>query len=122
MNRPWRPDATARNESRRARRYLYRSVARWMTSASISAPGVVSAGSLPLRLPSAPTSPDPPSFGWSSAEGANLEALLRVARALGVLDDITQALDPYRSDVGRQRADEQLPQRVRRRSDYSDQP
>lgn len=57
-----------------------------------------------------------------SGKGATLEALLRVARALGVLDDITQALDPYRSDIGRQRADERLPQRVRRRNDYPDQP
>ena len=57
-----------------------------------------------------------------SGRGANLEALLRVARALGVLDDIVQALDPYRSDVGRQRADEALPKRVRRRNDYPDQP
>jgi hypothetical protein len=39
-----------------------------------------------------------------------------------VLDDFVQSLDPYRSEVGRQRADEQLPQRVRRRNDYPDQP
>ncbi len=56
-----------------------------------------------------------------SGRGATLEALLRVARALGVLDDIVKALDPYQSDVGRLRAEEQLPQRVRRRNDYPDQ-
>lgn len=55
-----------------------------------------------------------------SGRGATLEALLRVARALGVLDDIVAASDPYRSDVGRLRAGEQLPQRVRRRHDYPD--
>ena len=55
-----------------------------------------------------------------SGKGAGLEVVLRVARALGVLDELTAALDPYRSDVGRLRADERLPQRVRRRSDYGD--
>ena len=55
-----------------------------------------------------------------SGQGASLEALLRVARALGVLDDLVSALDPYRSDIGRLRADDQLPQRVRRRHDYPD--
>lgn len=43
------------------------------------------------------------------------ENLLRVLRALGVLDTMTSALDPYESDVGRLRADQQLPQRVRPR-------
>jgi len=55
-----------------------------------------------------------------AGDGARLEALLRVARALGVLDELAAALDPYRSDVGRLRADERLPQRVRRRTDYPD--
>lgn len=45
--------------------------------------------------------------------GASLESILRVARALGVLDQIASALDPYSTDVGRLRADENLPQRVR---------
>ena len=48
-------------------------------------------------------------------QGASLENLLRVARALGVLDLLTKALDPYATDVGRLRADEQLPTRVRAR-------
>lgn len=47
--------------------------------------------------------------------GATCENLLRVARALGVLDDIAAALDPYASDVGRLRVDEALPERVRHR-------
>lgn len=46
-------------------------------------------------------------------EGATLENTLRVARALGVLASLTDALDPYATDVGRLRADEALPQRVR---------
>ena len=45
--------------------------------------------------------------------GSTLENVLRVARALGVLDLLTKAVDPYATDVGRLRADEALPQRVR---------
>lgn len=41
--------------------------------------------------------------------------LLRVARALGVLELLTKALDPYATDVGRLRAEEKLPTRVRAR-------
>jgi transcriptional regulator with XRE-family HTH domain len=45
--------------------------------------------------------------------GASLENTLRVARALGVLDLLVRAIDPYETDLGRARADEELPQRVR---------
>jgi transcriptional regulator with XRE-family HTH domain len=45
----------------------------------------------------------------------SLENMLRIARALGVLDEITGALDPYSTDVGRLRSEELLPQRVRTR-------
>jgi transcriptional regulator with XRE-family HTH domain len=48
-------------------------------------------------------------------EGVNLENLLKVARALGILDLVTQAWDPYATDVGRLRADQSLPERVRHR-------
>lgn len=48
-------------------------------------------------------------------QGVSLENLLRVARALGVLDLVTKALDPYATDMGRLRADEELPTRVRTR-------
>lgn len=48
-----------------------------------------------------------------AGDGASLENTLRVARALGVLDQLAAALDPYSTDVGRLRADEKLPQRVR---------
>lgn len=47
--------------------------------------------------------------------GTTLETLLRVARALGVLDHVVEAFDPMNSDVGRLRADEQLPERIRPR-------
>jgi transcriptional regulator with XRE-family HTH domain len=48
--------------------------------------------------------------------GVSTENLLRVLRALGVLDSIETALDPYESDVGRLRSEERLPQRVRPRN------
>ena len=48
-------------------------------------------------------------------QGASVENLLRVARALGVLELLTKALDPYATDVGRLRAEEKLPTRVRAR-------
>jgi transcriptional regulator with XRE-family HTH domain len=43
------------------------------------------------------------------------ENLLRVLHALGVLDSVVRAVDPYETDIGRLRADERLPQRVRPR-------
>jgi DNA-binding XRE family transcriptional regulator len=45
---------------------------------------------------------------------ASLENTFRVLRVLGVLDRVVEASDPYDTDVGRLRADEVLPQRVRR--------
>ncbi|MHB8555705.1 MAG: helix-turn-helix domain-containing protein [Candidatus Dormibacteria bacterium] len=44
---------------------------------------------------------------------ASSENLLRVMRVLGILDKVVDAADPYETDVGRLRADERLPQRVR---------
>lgn len=48
-----------------------------------------------------------------NGEGASMENLLRVARALGVLDMLVAALDPYATDLGRLRSQEALPERVR---------
>ena len=48
-----------------------------------------------------------------NGEGATMENLLRVARALGVIDLLVEAIDPYQTDVGRLRSQEALPQRVR---------
>ncbi|MFI5931540.1 helix-turn-helix domain-containing protein [Actinoplanes sp. NPDC051494] len=45
--------------------------------------------------------------------GVGLQAFLGVARALGVLDAVVTATDPYETDLGRARADEILPKRVR---------
>lgn len=44
----------------------------------------------------------------------SFESFLNVARALGRLDDLTEALDPYNTAFGRARADQTLPERVRR--------
>lgn len=43
----------------------------------------------------------------------SLENTLRVARAIGVLEKLANALDPYDTDVGRLRTQERLPERVR---------
>lgn len=48
-----------------------------------------------------------------TGRGASLENALRVARALGVLDLLAKAADPYETDLGRARAEEALPRRVR---------
>lgn len=45
--------------------------------------------------------------------GITLENLLRVLRALGVLENVARAFDPYETDVGRLRSEELLPRRVR---------
>jgi transcriptional regulator with XRE-family HTH domain len=50
-----------------------------------------------------------------AGSGASLENILRVARSLGVLDVVVQSFDPSETDVGRARAFERLPQRVRPR-------
>jgi len=42
------------------------------------------------------------------------DVVLRIARALGVLQQLEDALDPLSTDLGRARAHERLPQRVRR--------
>jgi transcriptional regulator with XRE-family HTH domain len=46
----------------------------------------------------------------------SLEITMRVLHALGVLDGVPRAIDPYETDIGRLRADERLPQRVRPRN------
>jgi len=45
--------------------------------------------------------------------GVSFEAFLNVTRALGVLDAVVASTDPYETELGRARADEVLPQRVR---------
>lgn len=43
----------------------------------------------------------------------SMETVLNVAAALGILDRVVEAFDPFETDYGRLRADEELPQRVR---------
>ncbi len=45
--------------------------------------------------------------------GVSLQTVLGVARALGALDRLVDALDPYQTDLGRARAAQALPKRVR---------
>jgi len=42
-------------------------------------------------------------------------SFLSVARALGIVEGIVEATDPWQTDLGRLRADEDLPKRVRHR-------
>jgi transcriptional regulator with XRE-family HTH domain len=51
----------------------------------------------------------------TAESSVSVENLLRVLRALGVIENVSQALDPLRSDIGRLRSAERLPQRVRPR-------
>ncbi len=46
--------------------------------------------------------------------GVGFDVVLNVLRALGQLDALLKAVDPYESDLGRARADQTLPVRVRR--------
>jgi transcriptional regulator with XRE-family HTH domain len=46
--------------------------------------------------------------------GVSFAAVLSTCSALGVLDRVVDATDPYETDLGRARADQALPQRVRR--------
>ncbi|WP_263732272.1 helix-turn-helix domain-containing protein [Cellulomonas sp. SG140] len=48
-------------------------------------------------------------------QGGTVENLLRVARALGILDQVIASVDPMSTDVGRLRAGQALPARVRRK-------
>lgn len=43
-----------------------------------------------------------------------LDIFLNVTRAVGVLDDVVRATDPYETPFGRARAEQALPERVRR--------
>lgn len=46
--------------------------------------------------------------------GVSYGAFLKVVRAVGILNDVVDATDPYNTDLGRARANETLPKRVRR--------
>ncbi|MDR1768924.1 MAG: helix-turn-helix domain-containing protein [Propionibacteriaceae bacterium] len=46
--------------------------------------------------------------------GVSMGAFLSVCAALGILNQVVTATDPYETDLGRARADQALPRRVRR--------
>jgi len=48
-----------------------------------------------------------------SGGSVSTDSLARILRALGVLDTVVAAVDPMNSDVGRLRAGQRLPERVR---------
>lgn len=50
-----------------------------------------------------------------SERSVSLENTFRVLGALGVLEIVTRAMDPYSTDLGRARSEENLPKRVRPR-------
>ena len=50
----------------------------------------------------------------SGNSGVSFESVLRVAQVLGILESVVLSTDPYETDLGRARADETLPKRVRR--------
>lgn len=47
--------------------------------------------------------------------GPSVDTFFRVLNALHIAEQVTEALDPMRTAVGRARAEQKLPQRVRRR-------
>ena len=49
----------------------------------------------------------------SGAAGVSLGAALAVARVVGLIDPLISATEPYSTDIGRARAEQRLPQRVR---------
>jgi transcriptional regulator with XRE-family HTH domain len=91
---------------RRAQRSLASSIATWrklrgLTQAQLAERADVSRGVI-RRLEAA-------------GGGISVENLLRILRALGIQDLLTEALDPLASDIGRLRSEEELPRRVRPR-------
>ena len=92
---------------RRAQRHLAESIGTWrrlrgLTQEQLAARADVSRGVV-RRLE-------------AGDGGVSVENLLRTLRALGIQDLLAEALDPLASDIGRLRAEEELPRRVRPRS------
>jgi len=49
----------------------------------------------------------------SGDPSVSVAAFLEVVRSLGLLDTLTESLDPLNSDLGRARVTENMPQRIR---------
>src|SRR5664279_721425 len=100
------PHRTTPVPVRRAQRSLAESIATWrklrgLTQAQLAERADVSRGVV-RRIEAADG-------------GVSVENLLRILRALGIQDLLTEALDPLASDVGRLRSGQELPRRVRPR-------
>jgi len=50
-----------------------------------------------------------------NGESVGHHVFLSVSQALGIADRIVEATDPWETDLGRMRSDQELPERVRRR-------
>lgn len=50
-----------------------------------------------------------------NGESVGLHVFLSVTQALGIADRMVEATDPWETDLGRMRSDQELPERVRRR-------
>jgi transcriptional regulator with XRE-family HTH domain len=106
-----RPSRQAPTPVRRGQRSVADSLATWrklrgLTQAQLAERANVSRGVI-RRLEAA-------------EGGVSVENLLRILRALGIQDLLTDALDPLASDIGRLRSDQDLPRRVRPRGLTSD--
>jgi len=51
-----------------------------------------------------------------NGENVSLSTFLAVSRALGIVDRVTDGVDPWQTDLGRMRAEADLPKRVRHRA------
>ena len=56
----------------------------------------------------------------SDPGSVSVENMLRIARAVGILDQVVAATDPLNTDLGRMRSGEQLPQRIRHPRNLAD--
>jgi transcriptional regulator with XRE-family HTH domain len=52
-----------------------------------------------------------------NGENVSFSTFLAVSRALGIADRVTEAVDPWHTDLGRMRAEASIPKRVRHRAD-----
>jgi transcriptional regulator with XRE-family HTH domain len=89
--------------TRRARRQLSEYVTTWRKLQNLTAGQVAERAGISLST-----------YSRLENDGdVRLSAFMDVARALGVLGTFVESLDPYESDLGRARSDQQLPKRVR---------
>lgn len=89
--------------TRRARRQLSEHVVTWRKLQGLTAAQVAERAGIARSTYSR----------LENGEDVSLLAFLEVARSLNILEQVIDSLDPYETDLGRARSDEQLPQRIR---------